>query len=194
MSASQFTVGQLFFPGAAKESGNRWAALQSNQQWVNLRDRLAKEVKRLPWEGVLHNIRDRFEALLDIGLPDILVGGWNKYRILRKYVDKEKYPPEEVIMIPLVDHTIESEHHPYLEFLVNEESIGKIEFQITVSLTLEGFTLKIQDGKVKEILTGNCKGKGTIKCENAVLFERELTPIHLPGSIDLGEGLPIRPQ
>ena len=194
MSDSQVTLGRLFFPEAGQVSGSRWSALQSEQQWVELKERLAKEVKRIPWGGVLHNIRERFEALLDVPLSDILVGAWNKYRILLKYVDKEKYPPEEVIMVPLVDHTIESEHHPYLEFLLNEKSIGKIEFQITIAVTLEGFVLKIQDGRIREILTGNCKGKGTIQCENAVLLERESAPISLPGSIDLGAGVAIRSQ
>ncbi len=192
MSVSRVTLGQLFFPDAVKVPDNRWLDMQSNRPWVELKERLAKEVKGIPWGGVLHNIRERFEPLLDVGLPDILAGAWNKYRLLLKYLDKEKYPPEEVILVPLVDHTIQSEHHPHLELLIDEKSIGKIEFQITLSLTLEGFTLKIQDGKIKEILTGTCKGEGTIKCENAVLVERELAPIRLPGSIDLGEGLPIR--
>lgn len=78
--------------------------------------------------------------------------------------------------------------------MVNEKSVGKIELEITVSLALEGFTLKIQDGKIKEILTGSCKGEGSVKCENVVLLEKELAPISLPGSIDLGEGLPIQPH
>jgi hypothetical protein len=35
---------------------------------------------------------------------------------------------------------------------------------------IEGIILKIQDGKIKEITTGTCKGKGTVMCENIVIL------------------------
>lgn len=93
----------------------------------------------------------------------------------------------------MAEHTIKSEHKPYIEILINDKSVGKIDFNINISLTLKGIILKIRDGKIQEIQTGSCKGKGTIKCENFVILEKETESISLPGSINLGEGIPIVP-
>jgi hypothetical protein len=120
-----------------------------------------------------------------------MVKAWNKYRELLKYTDKEKYPPDVSVLVPLAEHTIKSEHKPYIEILINDKSVGKIDFNINISLTLKGIILKIRDGKIKEIQTGSCKGKGTIKCEDLVILEKETESFSLPGSINLGEGIPI---
>jgi hypothetical protein len=75
----------------------------------------------------------------------------------------------------------------------NEKQVGKIEFNIDISLTLKGIILKIRDGRIKEILTGSCKGKGTVRYGNLVITEKETGSFTLPGSIDLGDGIPIAP-
>ncbi|MCZ6776037.1 MAG: hypothetical protein O7D34_06245, partial [Ignavibacteria bacterium] len=60
-------------------------------------------------------------------------------------------------------------------------------------IMLEGALLKIQDGKIKEITTGSCKGEGSVACEGYEIAKRELKSISLPGTIDLGEGVAIPP-
>ena len=47
------------------------------------------------------------------------------------------------------------------------------------------------DGKIKEVITGTCKGKGTLKCEDLVILEKKIESIPWPGLITLGEGVPI---
>ncbi|MBI4468835.1 MAG: hypothetical protein HY650_05870 [Acidobacteria bacterium] len=122
-----------------------------------------------------------------------MVGAWNKYRPLLKYADRSKYPPEEVALVPLAEHTISSEHHPYVEIMWGEQSLGKLEFGIELEITLEGIVLKNQDGKIKEIKTGTCKVKGTVKYADLVILEKDSEEISLPGPIDLGEGVAIKP-
>ena len=82
------------------------------------------------WGGALieAQIFEKLKDLLAIGIPDILVAAWNKYRILLKYLDREKYPPNESFLVPLAEHSITSEHHPYVEILVNDQPVGKICF------------------------------------------------------------------
>jgi hypothetical protein len=150
-----------------------------------------KEAK-VKWPVAFDIIVKKITDILDIGILDIMVMAWNKYRMLLKYADREKYPPGETLLVPLVEHTIKSEHRPFIEILINDKPVGKVEFNITISLMLKGIILKIQDGKIKGVTTGTCKGKGTIKCENIVILEKETAPISLPGSIDLGEGIPIK--
>ena len=116
---------------------------------------------------------------------------WRKYGALAEYTDPSRHPPEEVALVPLADHTVRSDHHPYLEVLIDDRPIGKITFDITLAVTLRGFELKLQGGKIKAIQTGSWQGKAGVALEKAVIYEKTLDEIRLPGSIDLGEGLSL---
>ncbi|HEY54975.1 MAG TPA: hypothetical protein G4N91_01660 [Dehalococcoidia bacterium] len=189
MSDSQITLNQFFSP-EKKLSPEQLSSLESNKKVSSLKEKIWKETK-VKGPLVLDLIIKKTAEILDIGILDIMVKAWNKYKILLKYLDKEKYPPGETFLVPLAEHTIKSEHRPSIEILINDQPAGKIEFSISISIMLEGVILKIQDGKIKGITTGTCKGKGAFACENVVLLEKKTASIPLPGSIDLGEGIPI---
>lgn len=166
---------------------------ESGKGMSSVKQEITKGAKETKWPVARDEIIKKVGDLLNVGIPEIMVGAWNKYREILKYADREKYDPEETILVPLVEHTIKSEHHPYLEVLINDKPVGKIRCDILISLTVKGITLKIQDAKIKEILTGTCKGKGTLKLENCVILEEDTESLPLPGSISLGEGVPIVP-
>lgn len=189
MNNSQITLNQ-FFSLEKELLQKRLPIIESSEKISSLKERVLKEAK-VKWPVAFNKIVEKIEDIFDIGILDIMVMAWNKYRILLKYLDREKYPPSETFLVPLAEQTIKSEHHPFIEILINDELVGKIEFNITISLMLKGIILKIQDGKIKEVLIGTCKGKGTVKCENLVILEKETESISLPGAIDLGEGIPI---
>jgi hypothetical protein len=188
MDSSEITLHQFF---ALKEDA--LSAIELSKGMEALKEKIQKESTAIKWPVALNEITKKVGDLLDISVIDIMVKAWNKYRELLKYTDKEKYPPDMSVLVPLAEHTIKSEHKPYLEILINEKPAGKIDFNINISLTLKGMILKIQDGKIKEIKTGSCKGKGNVKLEDFVIMERETDSISLPGSINLGEGVAIAP-
>jgi hypothetical protein len=126
--------------------------------------------------------------LLDIDGVGILVGAWNKARELRKYRDPVKYPPEDVVVVPLAKHKVESKHRPYLELSVDGQAVGRLQFDVDLVLTLEGVELTIQGGRIRQIKTGKAVGVGTLKCGGAVLHSLDRKLASLPGVIDLGEG------
>ncbi len=193
MSDSDLTLKQFFSLKPEEWSSERLSALASKDKISSLKEMAEKEAKGAKWPVAFAEILKRVDDLLDISLPDILAGAYNKYRILRQYAEKGKYSPDETFLVPLADHTIKSEHHPYLEVFINENLVAKIDFTIMVALKLNGIILKIQDGRIKEIFTGTCQGKGAIECEGLVLVEKEMPSVSLPGSINLGEGIPIAP-
>ncbi len=189
MNNLEITLNQFF---SLKElSQSRLSTIESSEKMSLLKEKVSKEIKEIRWPVTFSEIIKKIEDLLNIGTTDIMVMAWNKYRILLKYTDKKKYSSNETFLVPLAEHTIKSEHKPYIEILINDKSVGKIDFNINISLTLKGIILKIRDGKIQEIQTGSCKGKGTIKCEDFVIMEKETESISLPGSINLGEGVPI---
>jgi hypothetical protein len=185
----QITLNDIFSSGKEMLQ-NRLAIIEPGEKISSLKDSVLKEAK-VSWPGVFKQIEEKIPDLLNIGIPDILLMAWNKYSILLKYLDKDKYPPDETFLVNLVDHTIKSEHHPFIEILFNEVPKTRIDFTITISLAFKGIILKIQDGKIMEIMTGSCKAKGSVKCENLVLPEMESDSFTLPGSIKLGDGIPI---
>jgi hypothetical protein len=188
------TLKQFFlFHGEEPLSRESWLSLDEGEQVTRLRQNLKKEAKGLNWTRVLGEITQKIDDLLDISLESILVGAWNKYRDLLKYCDPVKYPGNETVLVHLVEHTITSEHHPYLAVLVNDLEVGKIDFTINLALTVKGAILKIRGGKILEILPGECKGKGTVACEKCIIFKEETKSFKVPYSIKLGEGIPILP-
>jgi hypothetical protein len=193
MNGAPLTLIQFFSLQNEALLPDRLSTLESSGQVSAVKEAAEKQAKGVGWGIIKDQIFEKLKDLLAVGIPDILVAAWNKYEILLKYLDREKYPPNESFLVPLAEHCITSEHHPYVEILVNDQPVGKIGFDIKVALTLEGIILKIQDGKIKEIFTGTCKGKGTISCDNVLILEEKTEAVPLPGSIDLGQGIPIAP-
>ena len=167
--------------------------MERNDPALLLREKISATMGKNGWAAASEEIYKKATDLLDISVVDVLLGAWSKYQALKKYLDKEKYPSTQSILVPLAEHTVKSEHSPHVEILVNDEPIGRIAFQIALTFTVRGAILIVQDGKIRGFKTGEIKGKGTLKCEGLLLLEQDFRPIPLPGSIDLGDGIPISP-
>ena len=155
--------------------------------------RQAVEEKGIPglWETTRDELSRSVEALLNVSLLDVLRRAWNKTKELARYRDREKYPPDKTYIVPLAEHTIRSRHTPHLEIRINEQPAGRIDFEIRLEVALKGLHLHIQDGRIRKIDTGECRGKGKLLCEGFLLAQREWKKLEIPGSIDLGEGIEI---
>jgi hypothetical protein len=191
MNNSDLTL-RNFFDCSNEVIQREWPPeLESGSAIPDIKGKVRTEVHGVQWPAALDEIKKSVEPLLNVGIPDIMAAAWNKYRLLCKYLDRDKYPPDKTVMVPLAEHTLKSEHRPTIEIYINDHLIGKVNFVVTVSLAFEGLILKIRDGRIMEMLTGSCTGKGAISCENCLLIERATAPFPLPGSIKLGDGIPI---
>lgn len=193
MNEPEITLKTLFLSPEGELPEGALSIIESGQPFLTLKDSIAKEIKGLRWNYAREEIMEKIGDLMDVSLVGVMGAAWKKYEALLKYADSEKYPPDEMILAPLAEHTLTSEHHPYLEILINDQSVVKIEFTITLALSLDGFVLKIQDTKIKGIQVGSIEGNGTITMGETVLVEKGFDAISIPGSIDLGEGIPIEP-
>ena len=190
MNETAYTL-RMFFSLGGKASPEVKSKLEKNDQTLQLREKISVAMGKNGWSAAFEEMYRKTTDLLDISVVDVLVGAWNTYQALKKYLDREKYPPTQSILVPLAEHTVKSEHNPHIDILVNDEPVGKIAFQIALTFTVRGVILIVQDGKIKGIKTGEVKGKGSLKCEGALLLEQDFRPIPLPGSVDLGDGIPI---
>ena len=69
--------------------------------------------------------------------------------------------------------------------------VSRLNFTIIVELILDGFILTIRDRRITAVQTGRAKGQGSVTLETSLILEREFGSIQLPGTIHLGEGIPL---
>jgi len=150
---------------------NQATSLKTSEKFSELRNSISKKEPLMEWDSVLSQILKKCPELLDLRFKDILVGGWRKYQQLEQYFDQGKTNPEVSFSVPLVSHTIISEHHPKIEIKFNEINMGHIDFSILLKLELSGIVLNIKGGEIEGVKAGNCKCKGSVACEGIVLLE-----------------------
>ena len=191
MNNVQPTVKTLFGMEGKHAPQDVKTKIEKAGQVTSIREKILATLGKTVWPNAFDEISKKSVDLLDINLIDVLVGAWNKYQGLKKYLDREKYPPTQSVLVPLGEHTVKSEHRPYVEVLMNDEVVARITFHVALAFTVRGVLLLVQDGKIKSVKTGEIKGKGTVKCEEALLLEQDFRTVSLPGTVDLGEGVPI---
>lgn len=156
-----------------------------------LKETYSEKKGSMLWPDLSDEIKSKADDLLNIPIPDVLVRAWREAGILNKYTNKDEYDPEAIVFVELREHTITSNHKPHLDIEINNKSIGKITFDVNLELTVQGIILKIQDAKIKQIRTGIVNAAGVIFCEGVEITKKESGEIQLPGTIELGEGIPI---
>jgi hypothetical protein len=186
MKGSETTLGDIFTLSAQDVSDRVSSAIKSDQG----------EAKGLPnqiLKKMAGEVGTRFGELLDVSLVDIMGSAWQKYASLWKYGDPQKYPPSESVLVPLGEHTIDSTHEPAIEVLVGDKPVVRLKFNIDVALKPKSAIVRIQGGRIKEIQPGEVHAEGKIKFGEVVLAERTSRTVAFPRSINLGDGIAIRP-
>jgi hypothetical protein len=191
MSNSQMTIASIFSSRDKGMARIEPKKLEGAASLSALKHSCQEKAGDNRWPAALEEVVKKVDHLLDVPLGAVISSAWNKYSLLKNYSNPEKYSPSESFLVPLAEHTIVSRHEPYVDILVGEHHIGRIDFVINISLTLKGSIARVQDGKLKEIRVGDCKAKGTVSYGDVILLEKESDSLELPGSIDLGEGIPV---
>ena len=177
MSKDNPTLQDLFVPSTA------------DRHIPELKHAVAQHSKTLKWDALEDVLADKVLQMLDVPLLGVLLSAWKKYRDVKQIAGSEDHSARE--KVPLARHTLNSEHHPYLEIRLKGVPVETIHFTVIVDLVLEGFVLTIQDRKITAVETGRIKGQGSLALETSVVLEKDFGSIQLPGRIALGEGVPL---
>ena len=156
-----------------------------DDNWKKFKEKLAKEIQGVKWTASKFDIAEKVAELLDIKIPSIFLSSWKKSEEIKKILEESIKSPEEKFEINLSEHSITSDHKPYIEVMFKNMPVYKIEFDLNLSFKLDGFIIKIQNGKIYGIDSGVCKAQGTLCWEKIQLLEKKLEPIKLPGTIHL---------
>ena len=188
MNDNQATLETFFnFTQAVVPGSEEFEKLEADQLTARIEDAIKNSKKNFSVPIVAGALIVPIAALLNIPLQDIIVRAWNEGGLFEKYLDPEKYDPDESISIVLKNHEVTSSHAPAIDVELNEKKIGSIDFQLDLTLTFEGVILHIRGGRILEIQAGRIKGEGTLKCENFILVKRETETMDLPGTIKFSE-------
>ena len=178
------TLNDLFVVSAA-EAADRIKAALSDDTFCE-RAGGPGPLPMLAWRMLPGAVAGRLATLLDVPLSDILVGGWNKSYALRQHLQRSAKSPGKEFFLQLAEHKISSSHQPYVALLKNGQEVARLRFTVAVELLLQGAVLRILDGRIREIQTGQVKGKGVVKCGGAILVEKELQALTLPATLSVG--------
>ncbi len=168
------------------------AEVMTSDEYAEIQQEASSRLSTIKWPGAAGMIAQHADALLDTPLTPALKKVYSQANILNRYLDRDNYDPEEVVLVELAQHEVKSTHAPELDIVINEQSVGAIQINIELVLAFKGLILKIQDAKIKEIIPGSCQGKGTISFYGKVLIQKESETLELP-AIDLKDGIPIAP-
>jgi len=127
-------------------------------------DHLAAEVKGITWTAAIPDFAAKIGELLDLEIPELLVIGWRRAEDLKEALAESAGSPGETIILVLSEHTITTEHEPYIEIrLLRVFPVPKrIVFKVTLVATLVGIELRIRSGRIEEISAGKCSARGTL--------------------------------
>jgi hypothetical protein len=157
---------------------------QSQSGWSAIHDKVKEELKSVKTAS-MPELAPKIGDMLDIPIPEVLIGAWKKATEIQALLYKSKNAPDETFWTGLAENNITSEHHPCVEIKIKEQTVKKIEFTIRLLFKLKGFVLTIRDGSITQIQTGKCEAQGSIEYQGLKLAEKKLEPIFLPGAIEL---------
>jgi hypothetical protein len=161
----------------------------ADDAWQVFQEKVGKEIKGIKWTATALDLAPKVCELLDIKIPDVLITAWKKVADIQAVMEKSKKTPDEIVYLELAQHTIKSEHKPSIEVKIKGATVKKIELVIQLGFNLKAFLLKIQNGAITEMQTGQCEAKGTIKYGGLTIAEKKLEPIKLPFSIPMPSNL-----
>ena len=192
MSKQNETTITEFFHLKEHLSGEPLKQLESETRFQQMRNRIESELKnfKLP-EGFYELMLTQLLDLLNIEIPDLMVNSWSKYEELTKYLNKEKYPPDKTYYVPLVAHTVVSEHSPHLEPTINRIALGKIKIKVIFKIKLDGALLKVRDGQIEGFTLGKGSGSGSVAVADVQLVERSSKPWDIPKAFTLKKPMAI---
>lgn len=155
----------------------------ADDRWKAFQETLGKEVKGIKWTAAMPDLAPKVCELLPTKISDVMLKAWEKVDALQRVLAESKKTPEKVMYLELAKHSIAHETRPFIDVKIRSTSVKKLTLTVLLGLELKGFVLKVQNGAIKEIQTGKCEAKGTIKYGKLSIAEKKLEPIELPFSI-----------
>jgi hypothetical protein len=152
--------------------------------------RLAAKNLHFSKESIAEEITRKVASLCAVDVIELLGEAWNKEREIEECMEKGLRTSGETAFVSLLEHTVKSTWRFVIEIIVRPLAY-KIHLDLNTALTLKGGKLKIEDGKITELISGTIGGKVTISIESAEIWKQECKPVDL---LPMRLGKPIKTE
>jgi len=133
-------------------------------------------------------------SAFDIPVLDVFAAAWRLRRDLKRYCDKDRYPPAQRIDHVLSEHTIEADYPRAIDIEIDKVAIKPpLAFDLKLGFTFQSAVLEIRDARIVAARPGACHAEGKLSFAGYTLAERKTGDFALPGRLDFGEGIAIPP-
>jgi hypothetical protein len=189
------TLSQFF--GINKQQARQAEIILKSEKLKDIKQTIEEEnpKNKLPdsfYDNLFEVVLTKLNELLNLDIfQDILLPAWSKHPELQEYRDPEKHPPDEIALVPLLEHAITSSHKPTIEPTIAGRSLGEIAFEVEVEAIVKGAILEIRDAKIVKVKLGGIDASGSLGFSGVSFLEKDLASLEFPGSIDLPEGFAI---
>ena len=159
--------------------------IDKDKKFKNISHCLKKRSYKLNWEKVRSEILEQMEGLLDTPLHGVLTRSWEGYEKIQKTAFEQiDSGLDTVSIIPLRSHKIRSRQRPQITLSI--EQCDKIILPITIDLELmlSNVVVKLQHGKITDIIAGTCQGIGIVRYENIKLIKQKISEFYLLEKIE----------
>jgi hypothetical protein len=136
-------------------------------------------------------VGSRAAELLDVSVTSILTDVWNQIVELRKYTDKNAYPPDYSSFVSLADHSFTFSFSPSIQLLIDGNVLKTFTLDVSADLEVKGLELEIRNGKIMSVTGGSLEGSGNISVGNVLIWSKDFDSVRLPGTVQLNDGLSL---
>ncbi len=195
MSDTKYTLSKFF--NIKEQTEESKEQILKSPSFQKIQEKISEKQSQFPLletfkEKVFILILGQLDRLLNIDIiQDIFADTWSKREELSEYTDAKKYPPNTTVIVPILEHSLETEQNPVIEPKYSGISMGTMELQAEVNFDVEGAILEIRNAKITKIHLGKVFGEGALKFAGVPFLEKDKTELNLPATIDLGEGIPL---
>jgi hypothetical protein len=89
------------------------------------------------------------------------------------------------------NHSLSATYQPTIEVTLGNKVVEKFQLTLTATLRIQGFILRIEEQKITAIESGSCSGRSRSIRGKVNVVDRPIVTFDLPGTLPLGEGIPI---
>jgi hypothetical protein len=146
------------------------------------------------WSEMRTKLAGTIADALNVSVLDGWAAAWQKWKLVKEKVEESRRNPTAEVPCELFEHTIESTLHPYLEVLMGQTPVQRVDFDVTLSTEIDSVRLNLKNGNLVSLQPGACVWSGSVALHGAELLHQPLAQLDLPGSVVLKEPIPLYAQ
>ncbi len=157
--------------------------LEATEEVQQLRRDIKDKISAGSWQKARSVLLQELQKLLDIKLQPILIESWKTHQdVEREIKAQQDSGSSELAIVTLQDHEIRSTHYPTLTVQLTGGIVHSLRCFIGITLLLKDVSLIIQQGEIREALSGTASGHGFIQYQNATLVEKDFLNFDISGA------------